>query len=425
MVTIYLQEIIQDIALFTQTPKLNFYENLFSNLNLSDFPENFNKTGRKGYSKQALFCAFIVMKCECFSYITDLVDFLENNLLIAHYCGFNIMKKLPSYWTFDRFINNIDNNLISNLSKSIVLELFNKGILDASFISLDSTPIKANTSLNNPKSFKKNKFSKDNQPCSDKDCALGVHTATNQINERNYNFYWGYKNHVLIDCITGLPIFEMTTKANVADSSVTLDILNQTNSFLSLNECTFIADKGYDVKNVYNTIKNVYNGDCVIPLNTRNSKKVKTLSVGNPICDAGLAMHKDGKTSDNNRTRQKFCCPLKSSKTINCPCNHKNWNNGKKHKGCTKYITIPNDYRLSICRDSISFKKIYALRSESERYNARFKTSSNERIWVHSLKATQNLISITHFALLLVSFSAINSKNKTSYRAYKSLQRVA
>ncbi len=181
----YRQEIIQDIALFTSTSKIRFYDSIFSNLDLSEFPKTTNKTGRKGYSKHALLRAFIVMKCECFSYITDLVDFLENNLIIAHYCGFNIMQKLPSYWTFDRFINSIDNSYISNLSKSIILQLFNKGILDSSFISLDSTPIKANTSFNNPKSFKKNKFSNDNQPSSDKDCSLGVHTATNQHNERN------------------------------------------------------------------------------------------------------------------------------------------------------------------------------------------------------------------------------------------------
>ena len=31
-------------------------------------------------------------------------------------------------------------------------------------------------------------------------------------------------------------------------------------------------------------------------------------------------MHKDGKTTDNNRTRQKFCCPFRQSKTGVCPC---------------------------------------------------------------------------------------------------------
>ena len=55
-------------------------------------------------------------------------------------------------------------------------------------------------------------------------------------------------------------------------------------------------------------------------------------------------MHKDGKTTDNGRTRQKYCCPFRRSKTGVCPCSHKNWNNGKKNRGCTKYKTVPDDY---------------------------------------------------------------------------------
>ena len=260
---IYRQEIIQDITLFTSVPKAQFYDLLFESLDFSDFPESTAKTGRNGYSKRLLLRAFIVMKCECFSCVTDLLDYLQNNLLIAHYCGFNILKPLPSYWTFERFIKNLDNNILKKLMQSQVLKSAKMGIIDTSFIALDSTPISANTSQNNPKSFKKNK-----------NCRLGVHTASNQYNERNFEFYWGYKNHMLVDCITGLPIFELTT-ADVADCPVALDILSQTNNFLSIKECTFIADKGYDVKAIYNTIKDVYFGECVIPLNKRNSKSQK------------------------------------------------------------------------------------------------------------------------------------------------------
>ena len=194
--------------------------------------------------------------------------------------------------------------------------------------------------------LKKNKFSKSNQPAADADCKLGVHTASNQINERKFEYYWGYKNHILVDCITGLPIYELTTTADVADSTVAIDILNQTNKFLPINQCTFLADKGYDVKEIYNTVKNIYNGECIIPLNKRNTKNPKKLFSRHPICDAGLAMHKDGKFSDTDRTRQKYCCPYKRSKSNSCPCNHKNWNNNKRNKGCMKYVTIPDDYRI-------------------------------------------------------------------------------
>ena len=264
--------------------------------------------------------------------VSELLDYLNNNLLIAFFCGFDITKPLPSYWTFDRFLKNFDNNILSDIMKSQVSFLADKAVIDSSFIGLDSTPIAANTSQNNPKSFVKNKFKPDNLPKSDKDCKLGVHTASNKANEKNYAFYWGYKNHVLVDCISGLPISELTTTANIHDSSVALDILADTHSFFSLSECTFIADKGYDVKNIYNRVSELYQGECIIPINKRNTKTPKLLSQGNPICQAGLAMWKDGKFSDNGRTRQKFCCPLKSSKTNDCPCHHKNFYNGKKHR---------------------------------------------------------------------------------------------
>ena len=425
MAVIYRQEIMQDILLFTSAPKARFYDLLFQNLDLSEFPESTAETGRPGFSKRTLLRAFFVMKCECFEYIADLKDYLENNLLIANYCGFDIMKPLPSYWTFDRFIRELDHSLLENLMQAQVSKLVGLGIIDSSFIALDSTPVFANTKQNNPKSFAKNRFDKNNQPKSDKDCKLGVHTASNQHNEKNYEFFWGYKNHVLVDCITGLPICEMTTTAEVADSTVTLDILARTNKYLPLEECTFIADKAYDVKAIYNTVKDVYHGDCVIPLNKRNTKSSKKLSYGHPICEAGLAMHKDGKFSDRGRTRQKYCCPFKRLKCGSCPCNHKNWNNGKKNRGCTKYVTIPDDYRLSIDRESVSFKKIYALRTEAERYNSRFKATKQERLWVHGMNAAQNLNTIAHIALLAVAYAAVVTKSKTSYRSLKQVKRAS
>ena len=365
------------------------------------------------------------MKCECFSYITDLLDYLQNNLLIAYLCEFNILKPLPSYWTFERFIKTLDNKLLQKLMQNQVLNLVDLGIIDTSFIALDSTPVAANTAANSPKSFKKNKFLKNCQPKSDKECGLGVHTASNQINERNYEFYWGYKNHILVDCITGLPICELTTTADTADCSVALSILRQTNKFLSVEECTFIADKGYDIKEIYNTVKDVYHGDCIIPLNKRNTKNPQKLPSGHPVCDSGLAMNKDGKSYDLSRTRQKYYCPFKLSKSASCPCNHKNWNNGKKAKGCTKYVTIPDDYRLSIDRDCASFKKLYALRTEAERYNSRFKQTGQERLWVFGFNSAQNLNTVSHIALLTVAYTAVVTKSDFSYRCLKSFKRTA
>jgi IS5 family transposase len=400
-----------------------FYDALFRNLKLS-IPAS--KTGRKGFPKEAMLCAFIVMKCEGFTQITDLADYLNNNRLIAYYCGFNIMEPLPSYWTYDRFLKTLDHTVLEEVMASQVKLLFDAGIVDASFIGLDSTPVAANTKLNNPKSFAKNKFSKENHPKSDPDCALGVHTASNQQNERNFEFYWGYKSHVLVDCISGLPLYELTTPANVADSTVAKEILDAANRIIPLKECTFIADKGYDVTSIYDHVRTVYEGDCFIPLNKRGTKTPEKLPSGNPICEAGLAMSKDGKTPDGHGgLRQKFCCPFRQSKSGECPCDHKNWNNGKKNRGCTKYSAIPDGYRLSINRDCKQFKRIYALRTECERYNSRFKATGQDRLWIRNGNSAANLNTIAHITALAVAYAAVVTRENVSYRGLKALRRSA
>lgn len=244
----------------------------------------------------------------------------------------------------------MDNAALKEIMAAQVKKLYETGIVDASFIGLDSTPVMANTKQNNPKSFAKNKFSKENHPKSDPDCALGVHSASNQHNERRYEFYWGYKSHVLVDCISGLPLYELTTPGNIADSAVAAEILAEADRVTSLKECTFLADKGYDVKSIYNTVKTVYEGEAFIPLNPRGTRALKTLPAGNPVCEAGLAMHKDGKTTDNGRTRQKYCCPFRQSKTGVCPCNHKTGTTARKTEAARNIKPFPmtTDFPLTV-----------------------------------------------------------------------------
>lgn len=129
-----------------------FYDKLFSSL---DFTLPRAATGRRGFPKEAMVCAFIVMKCEGFSQITDLAYYLDNNRIIAHYCGFNIMEPLPSYWTYDRCLRQLNNGALKSIMANLVRKLYELGVVDASFVGLDSTSVMANTKQNNPKSFAK------------------------------------------------------------------------------------------------------------------------------------------------------------------------------------------------------------------------------------------------------------------------------
>lgn len=117
------------MTLFTSQSTAVFYDRLFSTL---DYKLPRAVTGRKGFPKEAMLCAFLVMKCEGFSQISDLVDYLENNRLIAYYCGFNIMKPLPSYWTYARFLRQVNNSELKEIMAALVRKLYDEGIVDAS-----------------------------------------------------------------------------------------------------------------------------------------------------------------------------------------------------------------------------------------------------------------------------------------------------
>ncbi|MBC7074710.1 MAG: transposase [Syntrophomonadaceae bacterium] len=137
-------------------------------------------------------------------------------------------------------------------------------------------------------------------------------------------------------------------------------------------------------------------------------------------------MHKDGKQYLENRTKQKYSCPFKYSKDDSlCPCKHPNYFNGKKHRGCTKYITITDDYRSSINRESIFFKQIYALRTESERYNSRWKNLNLEKASARNMASITNLNTIGHICLLTLAIAAIRNNQADKAKSLAGFKAVA
>lgn len=248
-----------------------------------------------------------------------------------------------------------------------VKKLYELGIVDASFIGLDAAPVTANAKQNNAKSFGRDKFKPENRPKADLDCALGVHPASSQHNERRYEFHWGYKNHILVDGISGPPLYELTTPANKPDVSVVSDILCTASTVLSLQECTSLGDKGYDAKAVYNLEKDVYHGEAVIPLNKHNTKNPDKLPSGRLICDAECVMHKPLMPSTiasarNSAARSEDPKPKAVPATTKAGTTAKN-------QICTKYVTLPTDYRLSIDRDCLHFERTYVLLSPGNYFN--------------------------------------------------------
>ncbi|MEG1411876.1 MAG: transposase, partial [Terrisporobacter sp.] len=306
-----------------------------------------------------------------------------------------------------------------------ISQLIELKIINVSYTSIDSTPIFANTKYNNPKCFSNSKFKKSKQPKSDKDCKLGVHSANNEDTGKKYKFYWGYKNTVVCDPISGLPIYEETSTADNADSVKTINILTEINKKFNLIGTKFIADKAYDTKAIHNFVRFDLKGFAYIARNKRNSKESSKLSSGNILCEAGLAMHKDGKQYFKDKIKHKFCCPFKISSNENsCPCNHQKYFNGKKNRGCTRYKTVGTDYRSSIDTTSSEFKNNYSLRTESERLNSRIKNLSIEHPMVRNINSISNLNTISNLCMLLSALLAVKSKNINKLNCIKELKNL-
>ena len=137
-------------------------------------------------------------------------------------------------------------------------------------------------------------------------------------------------------------------------------------------------------------------------------------------------MHRDGKFTENGKTRQKYCCPYKRTAHLHdCPCAHKCFHKERKATGCTKYVTIPNDYRLSIQRDTLKFKSVFVLRTECERYNSRFKATAQERLWVRNRHSVENLNTLAHISLLTVAAAAFVTRHPKLARCRKLASRCA
>lgn len=225
----------------------------------------------------------------------------------------------------------------------------------------------------------------------------------------------------------GIPLVEITLPNNKTDAKVAEKLIKKLKRVYRFKKnVIFIADAGYDEKDLYQFIVNQLKCQAFIPINPRNTKPEKSFGPNMlPLCDANFEMKSNGICKEEKRERIKFRCPLKKNKKFalkypkGCPIKHYRFFNGKQY-GCTKYIDITNDARAKVPRDSILFKQTFRLRTEVERYFSRLGNRDIEQTTHYKSKAIKNQITIAHLALSLVAYTAaILMKNPDKIRCFR------
>jgi len=215
----------------------------------------------------------------------------------------------------------------------------------------------------------------------------------------------------------GVPLVEITRPNNEPDHLVARKLLRKLKRVYKAKKgMIFIADSGYDVRELYAFLIEKMKAKPVIQLNPRNKRKEPLLldETGCPFCEAGLAMVRDGTWKDGARYRRKFRCPLLARKQTSdtgkdlpetCPVQHPKYADGRGY-GCTKYIDTVFDYRTAVDRQSKSWKKEYDLRTGVERYFSRLGDREAEETTHYTLRIVRNQMTIAHLSQSLVAYVA-------------------
>ena len=401
---------------------LEKYEILFSFLDTSALDRLYANTGRPPVGYESLLKALVYKNMKNISYFSDLVRVLRDYPDLALVFGFHPLK-LPQVENFSAFLADTDNVILQEVRNALVGQLILSGEIRGRYLSYDSTNIPVKVKENNLKTSVKDRFKKSGRPKGDPESRLGVMIHFPKPFQKEIRYFWGYRNFVLSDALSELPIIEETRPANVVDSKIILPQLSRAKDQLGLEIGAVIADSALDSAKVLSFILRDLKAKPYIARNMRRGKELPVSKSGNRICLAGFEMLYWGKYKEGKRTRIKFVCPIIHSRKFReehpyCPWIHPQFVKGT---GCFAYLqVIDEDIRKQIAYGSKEFKKVYNLRSGSERIFSRLLELAMQNPSVRGLQAISNHSTIAHITVLLIALTAIKTGNKDKIRFVKS-----
>jgi hypothetical protein len=239
-------------------------------------------------------------------------------------------------------------------------------------------------------------------------------------------FFWGFRTHAVVTK-EGVCLVEKTLPNNITDQDVAFSLIKELKRRYHFKKgAIFLADKAYDVRELYTFIVEQMKSTPYIPINPRNQRNDKTFGPhGCPLCDAGLEMKSVGRWTEGNRERLKFHCPIKASKKFAkkhgsiCPANHPSFNTGKCY-GCTKYLDVTDDARSRVPRDSKEFKDTFKNRQTVEQYFSRLGDREAEQTTHYGFTAISNQMTIAHLTASLIAVAAgVLLKQPEKMRCYR------
>ncbi|WP_347489147.1 transposase [Desulfoscipio sp. XC116] len=276
---------------------------------LDEFHACYSGPGRKGYDRQALFRALVLKKLMGLTTTKALVKCLAYSPMLAHWCGFDIMKPTPSESVFSRFEKELTGpnfqkdlgDLCNSLSSQVLSMTISTGE-----IAIDSTDITA-----------KERPRKDGET----GAAFGHRTASSGETD----IFYGYKLHLAaVNTNHGpIPVAARIAPANYSDFEFAETLMNEGyyfhNKAFGFAPSYYLMDAGYDAEYIYSQALKL-RGQAIVKLNHRGKKGTykEHTDYGTPLCPGKNAMVY--RSTEKKILTNKFRCPRIFGQPVDCQC---------------------------------------------------------------------------------------------------------
>jgi hypothetical protein len=343
--------------------------------------------------------------------LSDLTYSLAENPSLAEAVGLHPFGSIPTIERFSAWLRRTDHSCLQKIRFQLLEALLQQQVLDGTTLALDSAPVLSPVRENNLKTSVPDRFNKHRYPPADPQARLGVYRAFLPATPHKIRYFWGYRNHCVVDFTTELPLWEQTLPANVHESRIAIDLLTACYEQLQLPIRVVCGDCGYDNEKILAFIVETLQAQPVIAPNQRYQPNPHFRIQGKVVlCPADLPMLRKGRMTPKKTgiTYQQFSCPLHYRKAMQqrfliCPANHPKF---FSQKGCNFLLRQSPSYRTQIEYGSDQFVELYKKRTSVERVFSRLLSLSMQRPTVRGLQAIQNLCTLAHITVLLVATAA-------------------
>ena len=165
--------------------------------------------GRPKVSYLSSLKCLIYMSISGIKNLSELRRALLNNPSLCLKCGFDPLH-LPPVERFSSFLRTTSPAFFKRIEIQLVKALINYGAVSRRYLTIDACPVPIQCKQNNLKTSMKDRFNKMHPPKADRGAGIGVMLNYLRPFEKKVVYFWGYKNHILSDATSELPLFEVT-----------------------------------------------------------------------------------------------------------------------------------------------------------------------------------------------------------------------